>query len=379
MGLIALLLSSVAATAVLAEMGSLAFALEEPVPSADEDAEFAANLAYIRGHLAQALANRQADNVELAAAHSGHPVHEVYSLIEAELTEKDQELDDQLEHGLTNLANQITNLTSEQVQTDVADLNMLLDRAESAVISETERNDPAFNAMVAIAVLETAEHEYQEAVDNGQIVEMVEYQDSTAFIAQAKSIFKSSIEAGMPEGAAKEVGEFFEMLDSLTGSNAGFEEVETTIGGIVHEFEEVFSLEGKEPSYDGQAYIDKIIELLDESVIAYRAGDAQEAEALATEAYLENYEYIETDIKEDNPELMTKIEIDMRVELVDMIKQGRPASEVQDHVNSIKADLETARAVVVPEFPLPIVAIATTMAAAVVAARFKGTWGLKRQ
>lgn len=364
MGLIALLLSSVAATAALSEMGSLAFAQQEHT-------EFAANLAYIRGHLDQALANRQAGNLELAAAHAGHPVHEVYSLIEAELTENDPELGEQLEQGLTNLANEIADLTPEQVQTEVAELVTLLDRAESAVIGEAERNDAKFNAMVAIAVLETAEREYQEAVDNGQIVEMVEYQDSTAFIDQAKGIFES-IEAGMPEEEAEEVSEFFKTLDSLTGSNADFEDVETAIGAIVHEFEEVFSLEGEEPAYDGQAYIDKIIELLDEAVVAFQAGEAQKAKALAVEAYLENYEFIERDIEEDDPELMLKIELDLREELVDMIEQGRPASEVQDHVDGIKADLETARAVVVPEFPLPVVAIVATMALAVAATRFKG-------
>lgn len=71
---------------------------------------------------------------------------------------------------------------------------------------------------------------------------MIEYQDSTAFIAQAEPIF-TSIEADMPDEEAEEVAEFFEQLDPLTGSNASFEEVETVIGGIVHEFEEAFGLE----------------------------------------------------------------------------------------------------------------------------------------
>ena len=82
-------------------------------------------------------------------------------------------------------------MSASQVQMEVAHINFLLNGAETAVISETERSDPAFNAMVAIAVLETAEHEYEEAVENGEIVEMIEYQDSTAFIAQAEAIFTS--------------------------------------------------------------------------------------------------------------------------------------------------------------------------------------------
>jgi hypothetical protein len=178
-------------------------------------------------------------------------------------------------------------MSVQQVQTEVAHINSLLDGAEAAVISEAERNDPAFNAMVAIAVLETAEHEYEEAVENGEIVEMIEYQDSAAFIARAEAIF-TSIEADMPEEEAEEVAEFFEQLDTLTGSNASFEEVETVIGGIIHEFEEVFDLEDEESEYDGQAYIDKIVELLDGALAEYEGGNAQEARALAVEAYLDN-------------------------------------------------------------------------------------------
>jgi hypothetical protein len=319
--------------------------LDEAAASANEAVQFAANLAFIRGHLVQALANKQANSIALAAAHAGHPVQEVYALVEGPLTERDEALDAELEQKLTNLANEIDAMTVQQVETEVADLNSLLDAAVTAVIEEADLDDPAFIAMVAIAVLDTAEHEYEEAVENGQIVEIIEYQDSTAFIEQAKLIFME-IQADMPPEEAAEVSELFEELESLTGSNAGFEQVSTVIGGIVHEFEEVFGLEGDEPAYDGQAYIDRIIELLDGAVLSYQAGNAQEAKALAIEAYLDNYKFIEADIEEDNPELMLKIETDIRIELVEMIDDGRPASEVAAHVAVIKADLETARSLV---------------------------------
>jgi|GEM_PF-1798369 len=351
--------------------------LDEAVPSADEHVEFVANLEYIRGHLAQALANKQANNIELAAAHAGHPVVEVYSLIEGELAEHNPDLAEELDQRLSTLANQINTMTTQQVETEVSNLNTLLNGSEAAVISPTESDDPAFRAMVAIAVMETAEQEYEEAVENGQIVEMIEYQDSTAFIARAKAIFLS-IEAEMPEKAADEVDGFFGQLDNHTATNASFEEVETVIGAIVHEFEEVFGLEEKDSVYDGQAYIDKIIELLDEAVVAYQAGDSQEAKALAIEAYLDNYEFIEADIEADDPELMVEIELDIREDLVKMIEAGRPASEVEEHVDVIKTNLETARAIVIPEFPSVIIAVAGTMAIVVAMAKFKGISGLRK-
>jgi hypothetical protein len=335
-----------------------------------EHVEFAANIEFIKGHLAQAVANKQAGENELAIAHAGHPVEEVYSLIEEELAEHNAELNTQLKESLTNLANQIQTMQAQAVQTQVAQINTMLDQAKSSVIGQGERNDPEFNALVIISLLETAEHEYEEAVSGGEIVEMVEYQDSTAFIARAEAIF-DTIKAQVPEHEGEEIAEFFEDLNSLTAANASFEEVETVIGGIAHEFEEVYGLES-EKQVDGQKIIDNINKLLDESLAAYDAGNMQRAKALAVEAYLENYELIEGDIKEDDPELMEKIELDLREELVQMIDAQTPALEIEAHVNSIKSDLETARAIVVPEFPAVILAIAAVMAAVITIGRFKG-------
>jgi hypothetical protein len=210
--------------------------------------------------------------------------------------------------------------------------------------------------------METAEVEYEEAVSEGVIVEMIEYQDSTAFIERAELIF-DEIKAELPAHEAEELEEFFGQLTTLTESNASFEDVETVIGGIIHEFEEAVGLEGEEEEeLDGWGYIDGIKELLDQAVTEYKAGNAQRAKALAIEAYLDNYEFIESDIEQDDEALMLKIEEDMRVELVQMIDQQAPSSAIESHVQAIKVDLEQARTVVVPEFPALIAIVAAAMA-----------------
>jgi hypothetical protein len=56
----------------------------------------------------------------------------------------------------------------------------------------------------------------------------------------------------------------------------------------------------------------------------------------------------------------------MRIELDDMIDRQVPSSEIDSHVQAIKADLELARAVVVPEFPVALLLVAATMAIVVV-------------
>ena len=83
-------------------------------------------------------------------------------------------------------------------------------------------------------------------------------------------------------------------------------------------------------------------ELIDQSLACVPGkGSYDEARNLAREAYLDNYEFIEADIAEEDRELMEEIEIDMRVDLVKMIDDRTPASEVEEHVNMIKTNLET--------------------------------------
>jgi uncharacterized protein YegL len=70
---------------------------------------------------------------------------------------------------------------------------------------------------------------------------------------------------------------------------------------------------------------------------------------------------------------MEKIEIDMRVNLVKMIDDGRPVDEVKAHISMIKTDLQTAKAVVTPEFPVTMAIIVVVMASVVAMARFRGS------
>lgn len=339
-----------------------------------ENAKFAANVEFIRGHLEKAVENKEAGQNNLALAHAGHPVEEVYSLIAGPLSKTDNDLDSQLDSAMKALANNIHTMSVQQVKDAIDSINGLLDDAMLAVVGG-ESDDPAFGATVMVILLETSENEYEEGVVNGKIAQMIEYQDATAFQHRAEVIF-DAVRAGMPEHEREEAAEFFDQLNSLTASNANPSEVETVIGGIVHELDEVFKLDlesSEQP--DGWAYIDRIKGILDQSVEEYEAGNATEARTLARTAYLDNYEYIEGDIAEENKPLMEKIEQDMRVQLVQMIDDGRPVSEVKSHVEQIKTDLETARAIVTPEFPVAAIAAALAVGGTVAYARVRTSFG----
>jgi hypothetical protein len=220
-------------------------------------------------------------------------------------------------------------------------------------------------------LLLTAEVEYEEAVSDGEVINLIEYQDCSAFVARASAI-SDSIKEMIPSRESNTITELYVYTDSLILTKASFEDVRLAMRSIGSNYAQVFQFEAFEGVFDGQEIIDRINSLLDEAVEEYRAGNPERARARVLDAYLGNYEYIELDIAEENRELMLKIEIDMHEELVQMIEAGRPVSEIEALVNEIKADLEIARTVVVPEFGNVVAAVvALVMAGIILITKFK--------
>jgi hypothetical protein len=226
-----------------------------------------------------------------------------------------------------------------------------------------------------IDLLQLVNVEYIDAVQDGQIINQEEYDESVLFITRATEKFEA-IQTELAEIAAEETSEVeadLATIADLVDTMGATQEVSDTVQHAQSELRAILEASGDETEgLDGWGYIDRIKELLDESLAAYNAGSYDEARNLAREAYLDNYEFIESDIAQENRTLMEEIEIDMRVDLVQMIDERAPATEVEEHVNMIKTNLEVARAVVTPEFPFVIIAITATMAIVVAMVRFKG-------
>jgi hypothetical protein len=204
--------------------------------------EFVSNIEQIRGHLDQALINKEAGNNTLAEAHTLHPIEEIYSSIEEQLANQNNTLNQTLSTALQNLASSVADATLEEFQSQTNSINALLNNSMQAVVPTSEfNNNPAFNASVVARLLDIAGHEYEEAVANGTIIAAVEYQDAQAFIERAEIVFSSSasrIDQTMaPE--IQEVNEFFSNLNGAVNNKDEPETVETTINGIIQELAEI--------------------------------------------------------------------------------------------------------------------------------------------
>jgi hypothetical protein len=317
--------------------------------------EFISNIEQIRGHLDQALVNKESGNNTLAQAHVLHPIEEIYSSIEEELTNQNSTLNSTLSAALQNLSSSVTTARLEEVHDQIQSINELLNNSVQAVVlpSSEVSNNPAFNASVVARLLHVAGHEYEEAVANGTIRAIVEYQDAQAFIDRAESIFQSTA-SRINQSLAPEIGEVNESFSNLNDSIINTEQpeaVERTINGIVSELAEITGLsedqliseeaEGAEEQ-DPIAIINNIKSLLTEVIGAYRAQDYSGAENIAIEAYLENYEHIEAPLAQHDRQLMEQTEVMLREELRQMIMDRVPIEQIEQHIVMVNANLDRA-------------------------------------
>jgi hypothetical protein len=314
--------------------------------------EFVSNIEQIRGHLDQALVNKESGNNTLAEAHSLHPIEEVYSSIEEQLVNQNNMLNQTLSAALQNLSSTVTTADLQDFESQIGNVNMLLNNSVQTLVPSSELNNPAFNASVVGRLLHLAGHEYEEAVANGTIIEVVEYQDAQAFIHRAESIFKSSA-SRINQSLAHEVQEVNEFFSNLNGAVNNRDEpgtVETTINGIIHELAEITGLSetqliGEETDAEEQdpiAIINNIKSLLTQLIAAYGSQDYQGAESIATEAYLENYEFIEAPLAQQDQQLMEQTEVMLREELRQMITDRVPIEQIEQHIAMINANLDRA-------------------------------------
>ena len=315
--------------------------------------EFVSNIEQIRGHLDQALINKESENITLAEAHTLHPIEEIYSSIEDQLANQNNTLNQTLSAALQKLPSSATNATLQEFESQIDDVNTLLNDSVQAVVPSAEfSNNPAFNASVVGRLLHVAGHEYEEAVENSTVKAIVEYQDAQAFIYRAHIVFNSSA-SNINQSMAHEVEEVNEVFSNLNGAVNNKEDpatVETTINGIIHELAEITGLSesqliGEEVSAEEQdpiAIINNIKSMLTQLIAAYGSQDYQGAESIAIEAYLENYEFIEAPIAQLDQQLMEQTEVMLREELRQMITQRVPIDQIEQHIAMINANLDRA-------------------------------------
>jgi len=316
--------------------------------------DFVSDIEQIRGHLNAAVMNKEAGNNSLANAHTLHPIAEVYSSIEPLISNANSTLNKTLASNLNQLSQVVNTSSLDEFSAQSQKINVLLKQTIQQIIPIEAISNSTFKLSVVSDLLSIAGEEYGEAVENGTITEMVEYQDGQAFISRAQDVF-GQVSSMIPQEMNREVEEtkqFFSNLNADIQNKSSPEVVDKSIRVIIHEISEITglseeSLGGQAASTESGEIISEIRSLLNQTVEVYRQQNYAEAEALATTAYLDNFEFIEAPLAEKDETLMENTEIMLREQLRQLIQNKVSADEIQQHIDKINSNLDKAEELLV--------------------------------
>jgi hypothetical protein len=310
---------------------------------------FISNIEQIRGHLNAAVMNKEAGNNTLALAHTLHPIAEIYSSIEPQISSANTTLNETLASNLNQLVQIVNTSSLDEFDAQSQRINGILNQTVQQIIPVETANNSTFRLGVVSDLLSIAGVEYGEAVENGTIKEIVEYQDGQSFVLRAQDIF-SQTSPTLPSDLNAEVQEantFFYDVNGAIQNKSNPEVVDRSIGAIIHEISELTGI--NEDNLGGQAegtgsgeIITEIRSLLNQTVAAYQQQNYAEAEALATTAYLDNFEFIEAPLAEKDEALMVNTEVMLREQLRQLIQNQVPVEQLQQHIEKINDNLDRA-------------------------------------
>ncbi len=197
------------------------------------------------------------------------------------------------------------------------------------------KSDSLLTTNVLAQMLSVADEKYEEGISKN--IE-TSYQISYAIVLRVEQIFTSTY--NFDERQRTELKSFFAELDPMISSRDDFVKVGTLITAIQRD------MLGTQSTINQNNLYDVIRELYKQLLVEVNEGNYEKAEQLAIEAYLENFEYLESDIDIVDPSLLHKLETAMREDLRDIVKQHAAPDIIKQKVDAILADLDNAESLV---------------------------------
>jgi hypothetical protein len=201
--------------------------------------DFVSNIEQIRAHLDAAMMNKQAGNNSLAQAHTLHPIAEIYSSKEPQIANANMTLNQTLASNLNELSQMVNSSTTDEFNTQAQKINGLVNQTVKQVVPVETANNSTFGLAVVADLLSIASAEYGEAVENGTIKEIVEYQDGQAFVSRAQDLMVQTSSTGLPPQEKtlqiQETNKLFSDLSTAIQNKSSPELVDTSIRAIIHE------------------------------------------------------------------------------------------------------------------------------------------------
>ena len=330
------------------------------------------NLERIRNQILLAEKSLASGDKDMTFAHSYIPHSVIYPSIKDHLNVINSQSASQLEALLTDIPVSIRSEENVQLQDklqrDLTAIMQLLDNISKQGLGQQFISNQTFIANTVVFLLRDLEQSYR--LSNAAIIDQqnnnnnnnnnnnktiviiqqfskVDYENALGLVNMSKSNYEK-LTSSLDESRRQEINSFFNQLEHSIIERTNIEPISQLVVAIERDLAEYLSIssdnEGTTPTTSEHLhYFTTIKNLLSDVVTEVKQnGDYRNADKAAMTAYLDNYEYLEAPIEKLNATLMVDIEVDMREELRDMLKEKQSPAEIESFVDGILVKLSMA-------------------------------------
>jgi high-affinity iron transporter len=288
-------------------------------------------------------------DLESAFQHAYIPHSVTFPVIKPLLSQTDPASSKSLEALLTDLpvkirASNSPEVANSNIESDVVAINNLLNGFSNSTAGQGVVEDKGFFLQASAVLLEDAIQSYKLANVSATQDESSTFnlQNSLGLVTTSLADFERVADS-VDERRRDEVRSFYQQIQESMNNDTPFDTVASVASAIERDFTEELTLSGGSESASEQAkYFSTIRDLLNSTIVSVNEDDYKAADATAIKAYLDNFEYLEAPIEKHDPDLMLDIEIEIREELRQMIREERSPQEISGFITAILGKLDQA-------------------------------------
>jgi high-affinity iron transporter len=323
------------------------------------------NLERIRNQIILTEKSLAVGDKDMAFAHAYIPHSVIFPSVKDQLNNISSQSVSQLESLLTDLPISIKSGESvelqSKLQSDLRSIEQILDSISMQDVGQDVLSNKTIPAYIVVFLLRDAEQSYRlsntvittnQQQDNKSSVQQfskVDYENSQGLVNISRSNYEK-IGSSLEDRRRQEIDTFFSQLENSIVQKASIESISQLVTAIERDLAEYLSSSSTNQGATTQIknehsqYFSTIRNLLSDVITEvsensnYRAADKA-----AMTAYLDNYEYLEAPIERLNATLMEDIEVELREELRNMLKEEQSPATIQGFVDGILVKVSEAQ------------------------------------
>ena len=307
------------------------------------------NLERINSQLDLSDENVESDNLDKAFSQAYIPHTTLFPNIKNDLQRVSPELSSKLERLLTELPILIKDNKNEplkEIKQTIAEIKNTTSVISNKIIGNDTLKDKNFLIQSSIQLLDDASQLV--SIHNSSLVtgqKNLEYDSIKGLLERSKYQINKIQSDDLRDSEKNEIMLMYSKIEqNLDKTN--FNALSSSISSLQKYLSQLLNTENSTTNLPDEYknYFSKIDKLLDNVVVEIKENnDYRQADRSAITAYLDNYEYLEAPIEKNDPDLMVDIELAMRENLRQLIKNNEKIEVIEPFVSQIKAKLDNAK------------------------------------